>query len=57
VQAIPGRISMDLGEFTGKNLIGPVRLVARSRDIKLEQFTQSLELETAFIKLTEGKTA
>jgi hypothetical protein len=58
VQAIPGRISMDLGEFTGKNLIGPVRIVARSRDIKLEQFTQSLELETerGDVELMPGKT-
>jgi DUF4097 and DUF4098 domain-containing protein YvlB len=46
VQAVPGRISMDLGEFTGRDLVGPVRLVTQSRDIKIEQFTQSLELET-----------
>jgi hypothetical protein len=26
--------------------VGPVRLVSQSRDIKIEQFTQSLELET-----------
>lgn len=45
VQAIPGRINMDLGEFNGNNLIGPVHLVGNSRDIRIEQFTQSLELE------------
>jgi DUF4097 and DUF4098 domain-containing protein YvlB len=46
VQAVPGSITMDLGEFTAKNVVGPVRLVTQSRDIKLEEFTESLELET-----------
>ena len=46
VQAVPGRISMDLSQFTGSNIVGPVRLITGSRDIKLDQFTQSLELET-----------
>ena len=36
---------MDLGEFNGTNLVGPIRLVGSSRDIRIEQFTQSLELE------------
>ena len=58
-QAVPGRISMDLGEFSAKDITGPVRLVTRARDIKLEQFTQSVELETerGDIELTPGKTA
>jgi len=43
---VPGRISMDLSQFSGSNIVGPVRLVTGSRDIKLDQFTQSLELET-----------
>ena len=46
VQAVPGRISMDLSQFSGSNIVGPVRLITGSRDIKLDQFTQSLELET-----------
>ena len=37
---------MDMGEFTATDIVGPVRLVSQSRDIKIEQFTQSLELET-----------
>ncbi len=45
-QAIPGRVSMDLTEITGSGLTGPVRVVTRSRDIKLEQFTHGLELDT-----------
>ncbi len=56
-QAVPGRISMDLGEFNAKDVTGPVRLVTRARDIKLEQFTQSVELETerGDIELIPGK--
>ena len=46
VQGVPGRISMDLGEFNGNDIVGPIRLVTKARDIKLEQFTQSVELET-----------
>ena len=45
-QAVPGKISMDLGEVNASGLIGPVRLVTGSRDIKLQKFTQSLQLET-----------
>jgi DUF4097 and DUF4098 domain-containing protein YvlB len=44
VQAVPGHINMALGEFNGSGLVGPVRLIGQSRDIRIEQFTQSLEL-------------
>ena len=43
VEKVPGTITMDLGEFTGTNLIGPLRLMTKSKDIHLEDFTQSLE--------------
>ncbi|HTT64719.1 MAG TPA: DUF4097 family beta strand repeat-containing protein [Bryobacteraceae bacterium] len=46
VEALPGQISMDLGELTGNNLVGPVHLVTKSKDVKFEDFTNSLELET-----------
>ncbi len=54
---MPGRISMDLGEFSASDVVGPIRLVSRARDIKLEQFTQSVELETdrGDIEMTPGK--
>ena len=57
VQAVPGRISMDLGEFNGHGPGGSGAAGDRSRDIKLEQFTQSLELETerGDIELQPGK--
>jgi DUF4097 and DUF4098 domain-containing protein YvlB len=46
VQAVTGQISMDRGEFTASGLVGPVKLVTNARDIKMQKFTQSLELET-----------
>jgi len=46
VEAVPGRISMDMGQFNGAGLVGPVRLITRSRDIKIADFSKSLALET-----------
>ena len=46
VAALPGQISMDLGELTGNNLVGPVHLVTKSKDVKIEDFSNSLDLET-----------
>ncbi|HWQ54873.1 MAG TPA: DUF4097 family beta strand repeat-containing protein [Bryobacteraceae bacterium] len=46
VEALPGQISMDLGEFTGRNVVGPIRLMAKSRDVKIENFSNALDLET-----------
>ncbi len=56
-QAVPGSINMDLGEFTATGITGPIRLVSRARDIKLEQFTQSVDLNTdrGDIEMTPGK--
>jgi len=58
VQAVPGRVNMDLSQFEAKDVVGPVRLVTRSRDIKMDQFTNSVELETerGDIELNPGKT-
>jgi DUF4097 and DUF4098 domain-containing protein YvlB len=45
VEAVPGHINMDLGQFTGVGLVGPTRLVTRSRDIKVAQFTNTLNID------------
>jgi hypothetical protein len=37
---------MDLGEFNARNLVGPIRLKTKTKDVKIEDFTASLELET-----------
>ncbi len=42
---VPGQVSMNLGNLTATNLAGPVRITSKSRDIRLEQFTDALEVE------------
>jgi hypothetical protein len=58
VEAIPGRVSMDLSTFTGNGVVGPMRFVTRSRDVHLEQFSQSVQIDTdrGDIELQPGKT-
>lgn len=46
VEALPGQISMNLGAFTARDVVGPIRLSTSSRDVKIEDFTQALDLET-----------
>jgi DUF4097 and DUF4098 domain-containing protein YvlB len=46
VAALPGQISMDLGELTGNNVVGPVHLATKSKDVKIDDFSGSLDLET-----------
>jgi DUF4097 and DUF4098 domain-containing protein YvlB len=57
-EKLPGQIHMGLGEFTANNLIGPIRLNARSRDIQISEFAQALDLtlERGNIDLRPGKT-
>jgi DUF4097 and DUF4098 domain-containing protein YvlB len=44
LEKLPGQLHMGPGEFTASNLVGPVRLNARARDVQIRDFTQSLEL-------------
>lgn len=57
VAAVPGEINMDLGEFTARDVVGPMRLITKSRDVRIQDFTESLELETerGDIELSPGK--
>ncbi len=45
VERLPGRISMDLAALTGVNLVGPITLTTKSKDVTLREFTQSLQLD------------
>ena len=58
LEKLPGQIHMGLGEFTGDNLVGPIRLNARSRDVQISDFAQSLDLslERGDVELRTGKT-
>jgi DUF4097 and DUF4098 domain-containing protein YvlB len=56
-EKLPGQVQMSLGEFTANNVIGPLRLNGRSRDVQLSNVTQSLELtlDRGDIELRPGK--
>lgn len=58
IAQIPGNVTMDLGNFHATDLVGPVHFVTRSRDIHIDGFTESLELEVEHgdIQLKPGKT-
>jgi hypothetical protein len=58
LEKLPGQIHMAPGEFTANNLIGPARLNARSRDVQMSDFTQSLDLslERGDVELRVGQT-
>jgi len=45
VERLPGRITMDLAALTGIDMVGPITLTSKSRDVKLEEFTQSLQVD------------
>jgi DUF4097 and DUF4098 domain-containing protein YvlB len=44
VEKVPGQIRMALGQVNAENLVGPIRLSTRSRDVSISDFTQSLEI-------------
>ena len=43
-EKLPGQIRLTRGELTGNNIVGPIRFKARSSDVQLSDFTQSLDL-------------
>lgn len=44
-ERIPGRIAMSRGDLTGSDIVGPILVKARSKDIDLSDFTQALEVD------------
>jgi DUF4097 and DUF4098 domain-containing protein YvlB len=57
LEKLPGQIRASRGEFTGTKIVGPIRFRARSSDVQLSDFTQSLDLtlERGDIDLRPGK--
>jgi len=45
IERLPGQVRIDLGDINATDLVGPIRLVTKSRDVTLEKFTNSLEIE------------
>jgi DUF4097 and DUF4098 domain-containing protein YvlB len=56
-EKLPGQVRLTRGELTGSNIVGPVRFKARSSDVQLSDFTQSLDLtlQRGDIDLKPGK--
>ena len=56
-EKLPGQIRLSRGELTGNNITGPLRFKARSSDVQLSNFTQSLDLtlDRGDIDLKPGK--
>ncbi len=56
-ERLPGEIRIGQGEFHANNVVGPIRLKARSPDVEMSNFTQSLELtiDRGDIDLKPGK--
>jgi DUF4097 and DUF4098 domain-containing protein YvlB len=57
-EKLPGQAHLALGEFTAENIVGPVRLNARSRDVQISEFTQSLDvtLDRGDVTMRPGKS-
>ncbi len=43
-EKIPGDVRMPLGNFNGSNLVGPVHIETRVRDVQISDFTNALDL-------------
>jgi DUF4097 and DUF4098 domain-containing protein YvlB len=56
-EKLPGQLRVSHGEITGNNIVGPIRMRARSSDVQLSDFTQSLDLalDRGDIDLKPGK--
>ncbi|MEO8025632.1 MAG: DUF4097 family beta strand repeat-containing protein [Bryobacteraceae bacterium] len=44
VEKIPGLVRMELGELHASDIVGPIRLTSRTKDVQISNFTQSLEI-------------
>ena len=43
--AVPGEIHLNAGTFSADGLIGPTRLSSRSRDVRMRDFRESMDIE------------
>lgn len=44
VERLPGDLRMALGDLTASNLVGPVSLTTRSRDVEISDFSNSMDI-------------
>jgi DUF4097 and DUF4098 domain-containing protein YvlB len=57
IAQLPGSLTMDLGDVRATNIVGPMRLRTKSRDIHIDGFTDAMELEIerGDVELTPGR--
>ncbi len=44
IEKIPGQVRMTLSDFTGTNLVGPIHISGRSRDVTVSDFSNELDV-------------
>ncbi len=44
IEKLPGQVRMALGDFSASNLVGPIHLSTRSRDVEISDFSNTLEI-------------
>jgi DUF4097 and DUF4098 domain-containing protein YvlB len=56
VERVPGKLDMDLGHFSATNVVGPIRLTGKNRDVQIQDFTNTvaLSVERGDINLLPG---
>ncbi len=56
-EKLPGQVRFALGDFTGSNIVGPMVLTSRSKDVQISDFTGSLEvsIQRGDIELRPGR--
>jgi hypothetical protein len=57
VERCPGQLRIGRGYVTGENLIGPILISARSKDVQINEFTNNIEvrLDRGDVELRPGK--
>lgn len=58
-EKLPGHLRMSLGDLEIENVQGPIRVTSRSKDVRIQDFTQgvTIQLDRGDIQLIPGKGA
>jgi DUF4097 and DUF4098 domain-containing protein YvlB len=59
VERVPGELQLSLSSLTGHNLVGPVVVKAKSKDVRFSEVTDSihLDIDRGDVEISQGKTA
>jgi len=58
VERVPGELQLSLSSLTGHNLVGPVTVKAKSKDVRLTEVTESitLDIDRGDVELRQAKS-